>query len=60
MGALPSDRVQRFLFDAGLGAKPEYRETPKKSAPKAKAQERAKAATAAAGAAAGESGAAQG
>ena len=58
MGALPSDRVQRFLFDAGLGPKPEYRETPKKSAPKAKAQERAKAATAAAGAAAGESGAA--
>ncbi|HEV2548376.1 MAG TPA: 30S ribosomal protein S16 [Stellaceae bacterium] len=44
VGALPSERVQRFLFDAGLGPKPEIRETPKKSAPKAKAQERAKAA----------------
>ena len=53
VGALPSDRVQRFLFDAGLGAKPEIRETPKKSAPKAKAQERAKAAAGAAGEAAG-------
>ncbi len=52
VGALPSDRVQRFLADAGLGEKPAIRETPKKSAPKAKAQERAKAA-AAAGEAAG-------
>src|SRR5579872_2782461 len=43
-GALPSDRVARFLGDAGLRPKPSYNETPKKSAPKAKAQERAKAA----------------
>jgi small subunit ribosomal protein S16 len=54
VGALPSERVQRFLGDAGLAAKPEIRETPQKSAPKAKAQERAKAAAAAAGEAAGE------
>jgi len=53
VGALPSERVQRFLADAGLGEKPAIRETPKKSAPKAKAQERAKAAAAAAGEAAG-------
>ena len=53
-GALPSERVQRFLGDAGLAAKPEIRQTPQKSAPKAKAQERAKAAAAAAGEAAGE------
>ena len=56
VGALPSERVQRFLGDAGLASKPEIRERPKKSAPKAKAQERAKAAAAAAGAAAGEGG----
>jgi small subunit ribosomal protein S16 len=60
VGALPSERVQRFLADAGLGSKPEIRETPKKSAPRAKAQERAKAAAAAAEAAAGESAPAQG
>jgi small subunit ribosomal protein S16 len=47
VGALPSDRVARFLHDAGLGEKPVIRETPHKSAPKAKAQERAKAAAAA-------------
>jgi small subunit ribosomal protein S16 len=47
-GALPSDRVARFLGDAGLRPKPETSETPKQSAPKAKAQERAKAAAAAA------------
>jgi small subunit ribosomal protein S16 len=60
VGALPSERVQRFLGDAGLAEKPAIRETPKKSLPKAKAQERAKAAAgaAAAAAAAGESGAA--
>src|SRR5260221_6195290 len=52
VGALPSDRVQRFLGDAGLAPKPAWRETPKKSAPKAKAQERAKGAEAAATAAA--------
>ncbi len=53
VGALPSERVQRFLGDAGLAEKPRIRETPKKSAPRAKAQERAKAATAAGEAAAG-------
>jgi len=53
VGALPSERIQRFLHDAGLGPKPEIRETPKKSAPRAKAQERAKGAAAAAEAAAG-------
>jgi small subunit ribosomal protein S16 len=52
-GALPTDRVARFLGDAGLVAKPAVRETPHKSAPKAKAQERAKGAAEAAGAAAG-------
>ncbi|HVM79524.1 MAG TPA: 30S ribosomal protein S16 [Stellaceae bacterium] len=55
MGATPSDRVARFLGDAGLAPKPEIRETPKKSAPRAKAQERAKAAEGASEAAAGES-----
>jgi small subunit ribosomal protein S16 len=45
-GALPSDRVARFLGDAGLRPKPEMSETPHQSAPKAKAQERAKAAAA--------------
>ncbi|MGE5201682.1 MAG: 30S ribosomal protein S16 [Acidobacteriota bacterium] len=44
MGATPSDRVARFLGEAGLAPKPVFRETPKKSAPRAKAQERAKAA----------------
>jgi small subunit ribosomal protein S16 len=53
VGALPSERIQRFLHDAGLGPKPEIRETPKKSAPRAKAQERAKGAAGAAEAAAG-------
>ena len=53
VGALPSERVQRFLGDAGLGPKPKIRETPKKSAPRAKAQERAKAAAGAGEAAAG-------
>lgn len=42
-GAQPSDRVARFLAAANLGPKVEYRESPKKSAPKAKAQERTKA-----------------
>jgi small subunit ribosomal protein S16 len=54
VGALPTDRVARFFGEAGLVAKPAIRETPKKSAPKAKAQERAKAAEAAAKAAAPE------
>ena len=53
VGALPSDRVARFLADLGLFAKPTVRETPKKSAPKAKAQARAQEAAEAAGAAAG-------
>lgn len=41
-GAQPSERVARFLHEAGLGPKVEYRDSPKKSAPKAKAQERLK------------------
>ncbi len=53
VGALPSDRVARFLGDAGIAPKPSWRETPKKSAPRAKSQERAKAAQAAGEAAAG-------
>jgi small subunit ribosomal protein S16 len=48
VGAQPTERVARFLGNAGLMAKPEIHETPKQSAPKAKAQERAKAAAAAA------------
>lgn len=52
VGAQPSDRVARFLFDAKLGPKPVITESPKKSAPKAKAQERLKAAAEAAAAAA--------
>jgi small subunit ribosomal protein S16 len=51
-GAQPSERVVRFLHAANLGAKVEHRESPKKSAPKAKAQERLKAAAEAAKAAA--------
>jgi small subunit ribosomal protein S16 len=46
VGALPTDRVARFLGDAGLAPKPAIVETPLKSAPKKKAQERAKAAAA--------------
>jgi small subunit ribosomal protein S16 len=53
VGALPTDRVARFLGDAGLIEKRAIADTPKKSAPKAKAQERAKAAAEAAGIAAG-------
>jgi small subunit ribosomal protein S16 len=53
VGALPTDRVARFLGDAGLIDKPAMRETPIKSTPKAKAQERQKAAAEAAAAAAG-------
>ncbi|HUK59635.1 MAG TPA: 30S ribosomal protein S16 [Stellaceae bacterium] len=59
-GATPTDRIARFLGDAGLAAKPDIRETPKKSAPKAKAQERAKAGAEAASAAAGAAPAAAG
>ena len=54
VGAKPSDRVARFLHEANLGPKPEVRETPKKSAPRAKTQERMKAAAAAAEAAQAE------
>jgi small subunit ribosomal protein S16 len=43
-GALPTDRVARFLGQAGLTAMPTYREQPKQSLPKKKAQERAAAA----------------
>ncbi len=52
MGAQPSDRVARFLHTANLGPKVEWNETPKKSAPRAKTQERMKAEAAAAEAAA--------
>jgi small subunit ribosomal protein S16 len=41
-GAQPSDRVARFLATAGLVPKVEYRTSPKKSAPRAKTQERMK------------------
>jgi small subunit ribosomal protein S16 len=52
MGALPTERVAIFLFNAGLGEKPVIVASPKQSAPKAKAQERLKAAAEAAAAAA--------
>ena len=42
MGATPSDRVQLFLAEAGMMAKPERREQTQQHMPKAKAQERAK------------------
>ncbi len=45
-GAVPTDRVARFMGQAGLGPKPAVREQPKKSAPRKKAQERAKEAAA--------------
>lgn len=50
-GALPTDRVARFLGNAGLITKPTWNEQPKQSAPKKKAQERAAAAEKAAAAA---------
>ncbi len=40
VGAKPSDRVQRFLAEAGMMEKPEIREQPKKSKPRAKTLER--------------------
>jgi small subunit ribosomal protein S16 len=43
-GAVATDRVARFLGHAGLGPKVVWREQPIQSAPKKKAQERAKAA----------------
>jgi len=42
VGAQPSDRVARFMFEKNLGPKPKQTETPKKSAPRAKTQERLK------------------
>lgn len=51
-GAQPSERVARFLAAAKLGPKVEWAESPKKSAPRAKAQERMKAEAEAAKAAA--------
>ena len=53
VGAQPTERVAKFLGDAGIGDKPAVRETPTKSAPKAKAQARAKEAEEAAAAARG-------
>ena len=52
VGAQPSDRVARMLGEAEVIPKRTWTETPKKSAPKAKTQERNKAAAAAATAAA--------
>jgi small subunit ribosomal protein S16 len=52
VGARPSDRVARFFAGAELMKARPQREQPKKSAPKAKAQERAKAAEGGAGEAA--------
>jgi small subunit ribosomal protein S16 len=49
VGAKPSDRVAVLLHHVGLGEKPEICETPRKSAPKKKAQERLKAQQQAAG-----------
>ena len=46
-GAQPTDRVARFFGDKGLMPKRAIRETPLKSAPGKKAQERAKAEAAA-------------
>ena len=48
-GALATDRVAKFLGQKGVGPMPSWAEQPVKSAPKKKAQERAKAAEAAAG-----------
>jgi small subunit ribosomal protein S16 len=45
-GALATERVARFLGRAGLAPMPVFHEQPMKSAPKKKAQERAKAAAA--------------
>ncbi len=54
VGATPSDRVARFLGEAKLAPMPKWNETPQKSAPKKKAQERMKAAAEAAEAAKAE------
>lgn len=47
VGAKPTDRVEKFLGQAKIIKMPEIRETPKQSAPKAKAQERLREAEAA-------------
>ena len=47
-GAVATERVAKFLGKAGLTAMPVWNEQPHQSAPKKKAQERAKAAAAAA------------
>ena len=47
-GAVATDRVAKFLGQKGVGPMPSYSEQPVKSAPKKKAQERAKAAEGAA------------
>ena len=52
-GALPSDRVLRFLAEAGVAERP-ARSNPEKALPKKKAQERAAAAAAATAAGAAE------
>ena len=44
MGAVATERVAKFLGTAGLAPMPVYHEQPVQSAPKKKAQERAKAA----------------
>ena len=49
-GALATDRVAKFLGKAGVIPMPTYAEQPQQSAPKKKAQERAKAVAAAAAA----------
>src|SRR3984893_12589251 len=46
-GARPTERVAKFLGHAGLAPTPVYNEQPHQSAPKKKAQERAKAQAAA-------------
>ena len=48
-GALPTERVAKFLGHAGLIPMPKYNEQPTQSAPKKKAQERLAAAAKAAG-----------
>ena len=57
LGARPSERIALFLFQAGAGEQPVIREQPKKSAPRAKTQERLKAAAEAGAKAATEAGA---
>ena len=54
VGAQPSDRVARFLAEAGMGEKPPVPEQTKQHLPKAKAQERLKEAEEAASAPAEE------